>query len=138
MNRRTFRSKVDWWLRIAILVPVIGSVAAVLAISVVKSPFLAVAVLPLVLISVGVPMWILRSTYYTFGDRELNVRCGPFEWRIPLNGVRAVTPTHNPLSSPALSLDRLRIDYGVRDSIMVSPDDKTEFLRELKRRVPVV
>ena len=39
-----------------------------------------------------------------------------------------VTETRNPLSSPALSLDRLRIRYGADKHIMVSPDDKTGFL----------
>jgi hypothetical protein len=42
--------------------------------------------------------------------------------------ITAITPTSNPLSSPALSLDRLRIDYGKGRSVMISPRDKQGFL----------
>jgi hypothetical protein len=51
-----------------------------------------------------------------------------------MRDIRTVTPTRNPLSSPALSLDRLRIDYGRGRRIMVSPRDPGAFLRELRRR----
>jgi hypothetical protein len=45
-----------------------------------------------------------------------------------------VVPTRNPLSSPALSLDRLRIEYGQGRAIMISPADKGPFLRALEER----
>jgi hypothetical protein len=38
--------------------------------------------------------------------------------------VRAIGPTRNALSSPALSLDRLRIEYSHSLAVMVSPDDE--------------
>ena len=44
-------------------------------------------------------------------DTDLVVRSGPFHWTIPLRSVRSVVPTRNPLSSPAVSLDRLRIEH---------------------------
>ena len=43
-----------------------------------------------------------------------------------------IRPTRNPLSSPALSLDRLRIDYGSGRSIMVSPEDKDKFIGDIE------
>lgn len=55
--------------------------------------------------------------------------------RVPLREIRLVRSTRNPLSSPALSLDRLRIEYG-RRAIMISPDDKARFLEELQKRMP--
>jgi hypothetical protein len=36
-----------------------------------------------------------------------------------------IAETHNPLSSPALSLDRIEIEFGAYDSVMISPKDKT-------------
>jgi hypothetical protein len=138
MDPITFRSKVDWWFGAALLVSGAVSGMAVIVVAVVESPLPALAVSPLLLLSVGLPLWLLRATRYTFDDANLGVRCGPFAWRVPLGDIRAVTPTRNPLSSPALSLDRLRIDYGRRKSIMISPEDKEGFLTELRKRVPAV
>jgi hypothetical protein len=40
VEQRTFRSKVDWWLGAALLMPAIGSVAALVAIGATKAGFL--------------------------------------------------------------------------------------------------
>jgi hypothetical protein len=40
-------------------------------------------------------------------------------------------------SSPALSLDRLRIDYGTR-SILVSPQDRNRFIAALRSVNPSI
>jgi hypothetical protein len=133
----TFRSKVDWWLAAVLLFAAFASFVAVAFVAVVESPLLALAISPLLLLSVGLPVWLLCATEYRIGSSELHVRCGPFAWRVPLRDIRSVTPTHNPLSSPALSLDRLRIDYGQKkSSIMISPTDKEAFVKELRKRVP--
>lgn len=86
------------------------------------------------LVSAAIPVWIVLSTSYTLNGTQLRVRCGPFRWTIPLAEIRDVRPTRSPLSGPAPSLDRLRIDYGKRRSVMVSPRDKEGFLRELAAR----
>jgi len=138
MDPITFRSKVDWWLGAVLLISGAASGMAVVIVAVVESPLLELAVSPLLLLSVGLPVWLLRGTRYTFDAANLEVRCGPFAWRVPLREIRAVTPTRNPLSSPALSLDRLRIDFGRMNSIMISPEDKEGFLTELRKRVPAV
>lgn len=88
----------------------------------------------ILLLGAGFPLWLLVSTRYTLTDDVLKIRCGPFGWQIALQDIRNVTPTRNPLSSPALSLDRLQIDYGRGKTIMISPKDSGEFLAELWRR----
>ncbi len=85
-------------------------------------------------LAIGLPAWVLLATHYTFERRELLVRSGPFRWRIPVAEITNIKPTSNPLSSPALSLDRLRIEYGRGRWIMVSPHDKEGFLREVEAR----
>ncbi len=79
-------------------------------------------------------IWLLAGTRYTLTDSDLRVRCGPFRWRVALAEILSVTPTRNPLSSPAPSLDRLCIEYGSGKSIMISPKDKEAFLDELELR----
>ncbi len=82
-------------------------------------------------LGIGLPLWVLISTRYCLDERQLLIRSGPFRWQVPLREIHAVTPTRNPLSSPALSLDRLRIDYGNGRTVMISPRDREGFLRDL-------
>lgn len=83
-------------------------------------------------IGVGLPLWLLLGTRYILEPDQLLVRSGPFRWRVPIADIARITPTTNPLSSPALSLDRLRIEYGRGSAIMISPRDKDRFLRDLE------
>lgn len=128
-----FRSKVDTWLKAVLFGSVAVAIAGVAGSGAFTTSAAFVAV-PLLIVAVGLPVWTIRSTYYTLTDERLDVRCGPLVWSVRLNDVRSVTPTRNPLSSPALSLDRLRIDYGRGLSIMISPQDKDAFVRELETR----
>lgn len=127
----TFPSKVDTWLALALLAGVGAAIVGVLA---------AGSVLPwpvaLVVLGLGcvLPVWLLVSTRYTLDDDKLVVRSGPFRWRVPIREIKSVTPTRCALSSPALSLDRLRIEYGDSRSIMVSPKNRGGFLLELEAR----
>lgn len=82
-------------------------------------------------------LWALYSIIYTLTDKHLQIRCGPFRYRVPLADIDSVTPTRNPLSSPAASLDRLLIKWaGERKRVMISPLAKKDFLRDLERRCP--
>ena len=56
---------------------------------------------------------------------------------VPLGEIESVTPSRNPLSSPACSLDRLHVRYrGSKRGVLISPDDKAGFLHELVMRCP--
>lgn len=94
----------------------------------------AVASIPAIVLGAGLPVWLMLSTTYTIGESSLLVRSGPFKWQVPIAGITGITPTSNPLSSPALSLDRLRIDYGRGKSLMISPKNKEQFIRDLEAR----
>jgi hypothetical protein len=81
----------------------------------------------------------LMQTRYTLMKDRLIVRCGVFRWIVPLRAITDVSPTRSPLSSPALSLDRLRIRYaheGTKKEIMISPAEKAAFLRDLAAAAP--
>ena len=130
-----FRSKVDGWFR---LLPWVGVLvlAGVLVVPALLGDRTALWFTPALLLPAALPLWLLPTTHYTITDTHLRIRCGPLRWNVPLADVRAVGPTRNPLSSPALSLDRLRIDYSNSLAVMVSPDDKDGFLSALRTRVP--
>lgn len=80
---------------------------------------------------------ILRSTYYVVQGQTLTIRSSFITWRVPVREIRSITPTRSAVSSPALSLDRLRIEYGER-WIMVSPDRRVEFIEALRAINPSI
>lgn len=135
-NTLWFRSKIDWWLAVLLAVaPLVSLVATLMA---PESGRLA-----------GLSgTWVLAAVYlglvfpmrYGLTDRELIIRHGLVRRRIQLADITEVVPTHNPLSSPALSLDRLRITYGTGlfKNVMISPADKAKFLVELALRARLV
>lgn len=80
---------------------------------------------------------VLRSTYYQIDGHTLVIRSSVFSWRVPIGEIRSITPTRSALSSPALSLDRLRIEYGDK-AIMVSPEDPKRFIEALRAKNPSI
>ena len=81
--------------------------------------------------------WMFRTTYYVIEGGMLLIRGGVVTWRVPIGDITAITPTRSPASSPALSLDRLRIDYG-RRAILVSPENKDAFIGALRAVNPAI
>ena len=68
---------------------------------------------------------------YEIRDTDLLVRSGPFRWKINLEDIRSIQPSHSLISSPALSLDRLEIRYGSGQVILISPKDHAAFIDQL-------
>jgi hypothetical protein len=131
MTPKRFKSKIDRWLlfllaAVMVFEVVVMSLAAARAQDPGHAMFLAVTALAIVAL-IGS---MLIGTHYTVTGDILRVACGPFRWKVPIDAIDAVEATRSPLSSPALSLDRLRIRYGGK-RIMVSPSDKTGFLRAI-------
>jgi hypothetical protein len=76
---------------------------------------------------------MMLNTYYTITGTALHLRSGFLvNITIDINTIKSIAPSHTLLSSPALSLDRLEINYNTYDSIAVSPKDKTGFIAALK------
>ncbi len=79
----------------------------------------------------------LRSTYYVIDAGTLIIRSSFFTWRVPIAEIRSITPTRSGRSAPALSLDRLRIEYRAR-SILVSPENPERFIEALRAKNPSI
>lgn len=132
-----YRSKQDWWLAAILFsgIVVCLGVGGVMLFLYFWSMLVGIA-----LIAVGLlQLWCLGGTQYDLDEVQMTIWAGPFRWTVPTRSIRKVTPTRNPLSSPALSLDRLRIDYevaGKSRSIMISPVDREAFLAEVAELVP--
>ncbi|WP_421385008.1 PH domain-containing protein [Bacillus salacetis] len=93
------------------------------------------------LAAAGLIIWLVTSTYYEIKGKTLKVVAGPIRYNIEISSIKSVRPSRNPLSSPALSLDRLEIQYSnptgkveTRNSwrtVLISPKDKEEFIQGL-------
>jgi len=79
-------------------------------------------------LSLALPVWVLLSTKYSVSENTLIIRSGPMSWSVPVKKITSVQATRNAASSPALSLDRLLINYSGDKSVMVSPKDRAVFL----------
>lgn len=128
MRGTEFRSAVDGWLWAVFGISTTVSIAALVPVFALRVPWGWAFALVTLGLGVGLPLWLFRSTAYVVDDTTLRIRSGPFRWSVPLAEIREVRPSRSPLSSPALSLDRLEIRYGRGSAILVSPADRAGFL----------
>jgi Bacterial PH domain len=127
----TFRSKVDTWLLLVVLASAFTALAgASLAL---RSGAGWFPTLLIALIGSALPIWILVSTKYTVSQAHVLIQSGPFRWCIAVPSITRIASTRSPVSSPALSLDRLRIEYdGGKKALMVSPLEREQFVQAVK------
>ncbi len=129
-----FLSKVDSWLVPVMVLAMAGLLAALIGVLVTPTPWPVRALVAAVSVAVILLLFaVFRGTYYTVTEQELRIVSGPFRWTVPVDEITAIDPSRNPLSSPALSLDRLKISYGKRKFVLISPSDKAGFMRAMER-----
>ncbi len=130
-----FRSKIDWWLLLIFIVVTANIVMKIYEENYhysLASNFPHLVIYSLVILVIWLPIF---NTYYLVENNTLIIRSLVFRWKININDITRIEPTHNPLSSPALSLDRLKIYYmkdGRVATVMISPKDKEGFLNILR------
>lgn len=132
MAAKRFKSKVDRWIflvLVAIIVINVGVVGKMLRESV--DPLVATATILGSLLVIALIVSIMIGTHYTVDRNVLKIVSGPIRVKVPIDLIESVTATKNPLSSPAMSLDRLLIRYGKKRRIMVSPVDQAGFLKAI-------
>ncbi|MBU5210338.1 PH domain-containing protein [Heyndrickxia oleronia] len=83
-------------------------------------------------------IWLWMNTYYEITNKGLlKVVTGPFHYTsIEIKGIKSITKTRNFISSPALSMDRIEIQYNKWHSIIISPKDKNQFINQLMELNP--
>ncbi len=126
-----FRSAVDSWYYLMIIASALIIFFASIPLITTGNVFGMTMIIITALIAIGLPVWLLLSTKYIVTPQQLIIESGPFHWHIPRNEIHSIIPTRSLLSSPALSLDRLKITYGTNRSILVSPADKKSFIEAL-------
>jgi hypothetical protein len=128
-----FRSKIDSWLLVLLIIAVAGQVFALIAVISGDGPASAkLVVVPITVLGVLLIGSIMLRTHYTVSSGRIRIVSGPFVWTIAISEIVNITESHSPWSSPALSLERLRITYSHNKQILVSPDDKKAFLKAVE------
>lgn len=132
MAAKRFKSKVDRWILVLLVVVILAQVWAIGTVaSQAGDPLLTTAMILVGIAIVALIVWLTLGTHYTVDRGTLKIVSGPFRWKVPIDQITAVEATKSPLSSPALSLDRMRIRYGKNRRIMISPADKAGFLKAI-------
>jgi hypothetical protein len=125
--KKTFRSKID----MLILVPVILVLAGVGVYMTVNG--ILVGEIAIAVIGLFIVYTYVYTSYVVTDDNKLKIRSGfLYNQEIYIKSIKKVRPTKNHRASPALSSDRLEISYNRYGRVVVSPNNKTEFIRELK------
>lgn len=130
-----YHSKQDWWVGVLVWGPlVLLVVVAGYQLTSGGPEGQGQALALAALLYGGIMRALAHPVYYEIDPPALRIRSGLLHYSIPLAGIDSVRPTRNPLSAPALSLDRLRIDYrkGKKAAFaLISPEDRAAFLRAL-------
>lgn len=130
-----YRSKVDWWLGLILLVSVGAMIWATLEPIVNGRGVDWVITISMVLTLVIVlPLFFIKYVLY---PDHLFVSCGFYiKARISYESICRMKETRNPLSSAAMSVDRIQIDYvenGVHRMVLISPVRKKEFMEQVEK-----
>lgn len=132
-----FRSRIDTWVKWLFLGSILVAVWSIFQEpNQPVPPAFEIGLRLFVAAFVAFMLWIYYGTWYDLTPTHLLIRSGPLRVTIALATIESVEPTRSPLSSPALSLDRLRIRYDRYGFTMISPEESRRFLTELTRREP--
>ena len=92
-----------------------------------------------VLSSIGLfLLWIWFKTGYTIEDDLVTIQVGPFKKKIRIEEIHSIKETKNASSAPALSRDKLEINYAQYKMIAISPRNKPEFMHQLLKQNPAI
>ncbi len=128
---RVFKSKVGIWYHFVVLL------FCLLCIKVFVTGESVWAMIILLLITLLFIHVLLDTWYKVTADGRLVVHCSIFpEKQIPVAEITAVEQSSLPVSSYALSLDRIIIWKGNAQWMMISPTRKQEFVNLLRKINP--
>ena len=130
---KVYPSKINYWLYL----PPAILIAFFLIFSIIKVLYIGIAVLSFTGGLIVFP--ILLYTRYLINNNNLNVRSGLIiNINIDINKIKKIVSTDSISSAPALSSDRIEIFYNTYDSVIISPQNKKDFIETLKQINPAI
>lgn len=119
-----FQSKKDIWLAV-----LIWSVIILIFFMMITEQNIVVYIVGI--LNNALLLWLWFGTNYKIDDEDLIVRSGPFKSTIDIKSIKKLRATKTLLAGPALSIDRIEIQYKRYDSVIVSPKEKNKFIESL-------
>ncbi len=136
-NMQTFRSKIDWWV-LGFIIAMTGLLLQLLVTMYAKGTMQEYTEHTAVyILTIAVLWWPILNTRYVVQEDTLIIHCLLFKWVIPVVSIEKITKTNHSISSPALSLNRLKIEYlkeGKSKYILVSPRNQQGFCQALQQK----
>ena len=83
------------------------------------------------LIAIGLLIWIWFGTGYRIENETIKIQNGPFKWKISIKEINSISKRKSLLATPALSVDRLVLQYGKYGDMLLSPKNECEFIELL-------
>jgi len=74
---------------------------------------------------------ILSTRYITIHDNLTINGCFTYNKTFNINDITKISATNDPISSPAWSLDRLKLQFKHEKPVLISPRNKQEFINHL-------
>ena len=134
---KTYNSKFGYRI-VGFVTLILGSIMGVLAFK--NEPlrvFLSVGGISIVVYAVL--LYLNFSTIYSIDKGILIVKCGIFyHKRFDISKIKSISKTGNIIASPAPSMDRIALTYGIYEVIVLSPKNKMEFAQDLTRINPKI
>ena len=128
--KKKYKAKFSYGMLIAIFLLFFAVVIFVIAHNGIKKEFY-------ILIGILLPSYafilnMFLTTEYTIENEFLRIKCGIlFNKKIDIHKIKKISRTNSLMSSPAPSFDRIEIKYGKFDEIILSPEDKFNFAKDL-------
>jgi len=136
MHDTVFPSKVDGWLGILLAAVPIGGMGALIPL-IISGDTAGIVVGAIALGFIILLYWgLIVPMRYTVRADHIEIRFGAVRSRVPYSKIEGIVPTRSPISSPALSLDRLHIQASSAMGPNISPADKAGFLQAVADRAP--
>lgn len=122
---QTFKSKVG----LEIVIPVYVILGGVSFLMIIQSSWVGLTIMIITAVFI---LHLFLTTDYRLAADELIIKSGFFYKKtIKIEEIKRITDTNDLMSSPANSIDRLEIIFNKFDRVLVSPIEKTEFIRSL-------
>lgn len=125
--KKVYKSKIGirFYIRIIVLLGIVLSL-------IISGYFNWIIITILVLMTISI-VKISLATKYSINGHILAIKSGFFHnLTIDINSIRKISETNNPISAPAISLDRLEIIYNKYDAVTISPKHKLQFIKDIK------
>lgn len=83
-------------------------------------------------------IWIWFSTGYRVENNTLRIEAGPFKQAIDIQEIIKIVKEKSILTSGALAIDRLQIQYGNYKYVDISPKKEYAFIKLLLSKNPQI